>query len=434
VRPDRRRLGLLILIPATVTALLATTAVPASAANNTPCVPQYTCTPWNPQTIGTPWDPQSICATANPNSPNNPNNPTTLKGIAAVSTSEVWTVGQYTDAFGILKPELLRINGTTSQQVATPLASAYSGSLTAVDATATTNAWATGWTIQTAGGIKNPVMLKRSGGVWQSVALPSVSAYGSRLNGIDMVSPTSGWAVGAYNTTPDGTSTKNLILRWDGTSWTQADASIAAPGYSQLYSVTADGSNVWAVGGYSPSEPLGDLSQEAILLRWNGGEWAKATLPPSSGSQINLLRNIVRASPTEIWAMGTTSSQGWIHRHPLILRSQNNGDSWDLVPPPADEPLAWEFTDAYVKSPAEVYFVGYRQSTPYQFDDHDFIRRWNGSALVSEPLAGDLPDAGNNSGRVISALSGIAGLPTGELWVSGHKLSRCNQVLVKNVS
>jgi hypothetical protein len=263
------------------------------------------------------------------------------------------------------------------------------------------------------------------------VAVPALSTYGSWLNGIDMVSPASGWAVGAYKTAADTMSTKTLVLRWTGTNWTQVPAPSESLGYSELYSVTADGPNsAWAAGGYSPSGSSGGLAQQAILLHWDGSTWTKVTVP-NPGSDINLLRNIVTVSPTETWAIGMTSSQGWMGRHPLIMRSIGGGP-WTLVTESVNEPLAWEFTDAYVKSPTEVYFVGYKRGV-WDFQDHDFVRRWDGTQFATENLA--IPSTNDGSGdRVISALSGVTGLPSGELWVSGHVQYRYNEVLFKNVS
>jgi hypothetical protein len=86
------------------------------------------------------------------------------------------------------------------------------------------------------------------------------------------------WAVGSSCTpgclAPRAAS-RALILRWNGTTWSQA-ASPSAAGKAILTGVSAGpGGSVWAAGYtctpgcFAPSE-----ANQTLIMRWNGVTWS----------------------------------------------------------------------------------------------------------------------------------------------------------------
>jgi hypothetical protein len=328
---------------------------------------------------------------------------------------------------------MVRFTGTAWQQVALPTANDYGSDLTAVDATAAANVWAVGTAAATQTSRGVPLILKRTNGVWGKVAAPASGAGWNWLYGLDMISPSSGWAVGSYQPSAATRDASNLILRWNGSVWTPIPAPGKAFGVNKLTSVTADGPNsAWAVGSWAPADQ--EFSpKETVVLRWNGSTWTRWPSPspsPDASGSSNTLNNVISISPAEAWATGQTSTNGWMSRRPLNLHW--TGGAWTEVTAPVNEPLAWEFTDAYAVSPVEVYFVGYKRGV-WDFQDHDFIRRWDGTKFVPETLG--MPANGDGSGdRIVSAMGAVTGLPNGQLWAVGHVQSRTNHVLTKNAN
>jgi len=86
---------------------------------------------------------------------------------------------------------------------------------------------------------------------------------------VSATSGTSAWAVGFYSTS---TSSRTLILRWNGTAWSKAASPNPVPGYDILFGVSATcGSNAWAVGYYLTASG----SSRTLILHWNGTSWSR---------------------------------------------------------------------------------------------------------------------------------------------------------------
>src|SRR5258708_1439380 len=120
-------------------------------------------------------------------SPNNGPYANSLLGVAAISASEIWAVGYYTD---FNNNELTRIEH---------------------------------W----------------NGKKWKVVPSPNPMGIDSYLSGVAGVSANDVWAVGSYYSYPN---TDTLIEHWDGTNWT-IFPSPSSGSYSQLNAVAAISSN-----------------------------------------------------------------------------------------------------------------------------------------------------------------------------------------------
>jgi hypothetical protein len=452
VRTRPRRLGRRTAIPLLSVALITATALVTVQGNASAAIAPE----WQAKQVSAP--------TAAFAPPSIPDATTGLNGIATVSLSEAWAVGHYTDAQRQRHAQVVRYNGTTwaAAQGLGGIAGTGSSELNDVDAV-NGETWAVG-SYSPSSAVEIPLIVKHAAGasLWTRIDVAGIGPGRIKLYGVDMASPVNGFAVGSYEESP--TNTKFLILRWNGYNWTksQLDEAIKQnPGFNKLTSVTIGQNSIWAVGSWASAD-LRTMPRKSFILRWDGSKWVQTqpNVPnpaPDVPGNINSLNRVISVSPTEAWAVGTTTTAGWVGRKPLMLRWTNGAWTQYTVPldvpasaPGEQQPQPWEFTDAYAVSPTEIYFVGYQRSPDWMFTDRNFVQRWVGGQFDPETVTWDVPataannpnvdptptptptSGGNNGGRIVSALSGIAGLPNGKMFAVGHASNTANQVMTKN--
>ena len=227
-------------------------------------------------------------------------------------------------------------------------------------------------------------------------AQPQPGVGSNDLSGVDAVSATSAWAVGEAS---DASFTqKTLILRWNGTNWSQV-ASPAPGADSVLDAVTATSTgNAWAVGSFFTG-----TAGKTLILRWNGAKWVQAVSPNPSGPVTEMtLDGAAATSASNAWAVGDystgTSQKTFIARW--------NGTAWKQVPSPSPGPEPFLFGVAAASASAAwavgTYTVGSVGKT--------LIARWNGTAWKQE--ASPSPGTG-------SSLTGVAATSVGNVWAVG---------------
>lgn len=134
---------------------------------------------------------------------------------------------------------------------------------------------------------------------WNGSAWNSMTAPGSPLYAIDMVSPTNGWTSGKNGT----------LARWNGNEWTMCTAS---PTTNDLWGVDLrTGDDGWAVGS------------GGVILHWDGSTWTSVPSPVQFD-----LRSVAVVSANDAWAVGSGG---------VILRW--NGVQWQAVVAPLVERL-----------------------------------------------------------------------------------------------
>jgi hypothetical protein len=135
-----------------------------------------------------------------------------LHGVAALSSCNVWAVGDYSNG-GIGQRLTLaeHWNGTSWKVVRTP-SPGHINQLKAVSAFSSRNIWAVGH----ADG--STLILHWNGSSWARVLSPTPGTGGS-LDGVIAVSATGAWAVGEFS--PANSKGRTLVLRWNGKKWTR---------------------------------------------------------------------------------------------------------------------------------------------------------------------------------------------------------------------
>jgi serine/threonine-protein kinase len=238
-----------------------------------------------------------------------------------------------------------------------------SGALTAVTATSDSSAWAVGCTPGTpASKCTKTLMLRWNGTAWTQVPSPSPGPS-DYLSAVAATSAGSAWAVGY---TGSGASARTLILHWNGATWTRVPSPNTGQDSILTGMAAVSAGSAWAIGYTDTSSP-GSLN--ALLLRWNGTAWTRVPSPAPAGT---LLSGVAATSAGTAWAVGTAAPPG-CHvitcAQTVILRW--NGTAWTRVPSPAPAGSGLESIATLPGNNALV--VGGRGGKT-------LILRWNGEA------------------------------------------------------
>jgi hypothetical protein len=271
------------------------------------------------------WDGSSWTVVSHPMSGPNPDDISELNGVLAVSSNEVWAVGDMGHYY--LQARVERYVGScatpsptvTQTPIVTPSATPSpvptncvrawtivdspnpgdSNELTGLAAISPNDMWAVGDTGTTH---EYPLMEHWNGGLWSVITSTDILT-GSSLFDVVAISSDNIWAVG---TTVTNGSPRALTVHWDGNQW----HSVPNPGQavnSGLSGVSAVSANdIWAVG--SPG-----------VMHWDGSAW---TLTQIGG--VVFLDKVAAVSTNDVWAAGETNTG--------VVMVQWNGSQWSIAP------------------------------------------------------------------------------------------------------
>src|SRR5262249_48940441 len=194
-------------------------------------------------------------------SPNTGSGESVLTSVAAVSPTDMWSVGQGFPTDDGYQALIERWDGAAWNVVPAATLSAQH-QLNAVAAAGANDVWAVGSLTSVGRG----VIEHWDGTSWSAIPHPEPSVSSSPLLGVTVVSSNDVWAVGYFF---DQTGYQTLIEHWDGASWSIVP-SANQPGSNTLHAVAARAANdIWAVGEYA------GLGFDGMLIEhWNGASWS----------------------------------------------------------------------------------------------------------------------------------------------------------------
>ena len=113
-------------------------------------------------------------------------------------------------------------------------------------------------------------------GDWTADPVAYGSDYANSITDIDATSESHAWAVGfSY---PGSGVTSAWINRWNGSAWTSVPAVNPSAGNNRLLAVEAvNQSDAWAVGSWYETGVEG--GQRPLLLRYVDGQWQRVLVP-----------------------------------------------------------------------------------------------------------------------------------------------------------
>jgi hypothetical protein len=232
-----------------------------------------------------------------------------LKSVTATAANDVWAVGSYFDQGGF-KTLVEHWDGLAWSIVASPPVESSVTDLNDVWAISSTDVWAVGV-------FTNPnfqtMTLHWNGIAWTVVPSPNRGrANGDLLRGVTATSPTDVWAVGM---TDYGVDADALILHWAGATWDIVpQASADNDWLTGAFALSS--SKVWAVGhtGFSPDD--GPLTE-----RWDGAVWSTVASQDAPGN-FPTMADVTALSSRQAWAVGSSSVQNGNRAFVESLRGQ----------------------------------------------------------------------------------------------------------------
>jgi hypothetical protein len=235
-----------------------------------------------------------------------------LDAVAVAPGGAAWAGGQTLSSSGV-RTLVMRWNGAAWTRVTSPGA----GTVYGFSFSAAGNGWAVGSV-----GAKT-LLLHWNGRTWSSTAAagppPPTTSYrtAGALAGVAAASAGSAWAVGHAG---NGASARVLMLHWNGSRWSRVTSPAVLTGIGALTAVTVvSAKDAWAVG-YTGAFTT-TSSTRTLLLHWNGSAWSRVTRPaPVAGALSG-----VTATASRGWAVGYVPN-GHNFPHSLVLRL--SGSTW----------------------------------------------------------------------------------------------------------
>ena len=357
-----------------------------------------------------------------------------LSGVAAVPGTKIaWAVGTANVSFEMNQPLVERWDGSSWSVVPSPTVPTIStAALNGVAAVSATDVWAVGDSSAFVGsGIGNvPVVEHWDGVSWSLVSSPTIPE-GGRLQAVTAISSTDIWAVG--NRLNGVFPTVGLAEHWDGLSWRVVP--MAPPNISGLLQEiravsAASPTDVWAVGFASPV-PAGPPSI-SLIEHWNGLRWSLVPSPNPLPVQ-NQLYGVVALSATNAWAVGWAGYTGSSGNQVITFIAHWNGLIWSTVSSPNPDKENNILRGIAAVSANELWAVGYTGAPVDPHQGHTLVERWDGvqwrvvpsQNLLPLPFSGDI-------------LLGVAATPLRTLWAVGYiwipdvTVDHLNQTLVEH--
>jgi hypothetical protein len=200
------------------------------------------------------------------------------------------------------------------------------------------------------------------------------------LNGVDLLGPMDGWAVGDQTSSRGRQPGRQTVLaeHWDGSTWS-ATSLPSEPAGSGPGAVTVAGSSpadVWTIGTYSAS--AGGLL--SFIDHWDGSSWSRVPVPnPSGPHPIDVLQGLSVRTTSDAWSVGEASTKPWILHW--------NGTAWQREAFPTfihgDTASLFGVADL---GPHDVWVTGTESAGA---SGSSLLARWNGTRWTREPVPAD---------------------------------------------
>ena len=247
------------------------------------------------QTLIEAWDGTSWSIASSPNT-----SPTLSNALANVScTSPTSCVAVGTASNGTSDQTLIETwDGSAWSITPSPNTSpTQANQLSGVSCTSATACVAVGYAFN---GTNDQTLIETWGGSAWSIA-PSPDTSPTQTNQLIDVSCTSATACVAVGWSDPPAVSQNLIVAWDGSSWTITPSPNASASFSQLASVSCSTPTSCVAVGYTN---FGDYDALSQILTWDGATWSLTPNPLNLTPNGNVIVGVSCTSPTACVAVG----------------------------------------------------------------------------------------------------------------------------------
>ena len=333
-----------------------------------------------------------------------------LRGVAAITTNDVWAVGAYSKTQNTHQPLIEHWNGTKWSVILSPSPDLSANLLYGVTAISAQDAWAVGNYFSRTNGAEETLIDHWNGTKWTVASNPNPSSSENGLNGVTAVSASNVWAVGQYIPNGGG-NTEPLIEHWNGSKWAVVPGPTPGAGAAALLSVAASSANsIWAVGSSTNSSG----NTQTLIEHWDGSIWS--IIPnPNPGPVSDILNSVAVVSAHNVWAVG----QYEVNTSFNTLIEHWDGTQWSTVPCPSPGSVDNALFGVAGISANNIWAVG---RDDQGLGEQTLIEQWNGFmwSIVSSP----------NEGSGDNELFAVARVPsTQKVWAVGQFSSTISQTI-----
>jgi hypothetical protein len=354
-----------------------------------------------------------------------------LESTAANAVNDVWSVGISNDSSTASQTLAEHWNGTTWSIVPTVNPGTRHNRLFSVSAVSSNNVWAVGEYDINAALLNDSATLAEhwNGTSWSKTTTQDPSV-GADLFGVTAIDSSNVWAVGQQFNFGSG-EWNTLIEFYNGTSWAvvpSADSSTSD--YNELDTVSAFSStDIWAVGFHAPViDPQGDLGPfQALAEHWDGFTWTVVATPDMTGDNQIIGVNALEANH----AVGVGYG-GFVNN-----TSPEQGEAWDLQAGGgstnvelSSSALGDNSFQAVARSSNSVWAVGYssiNSSLPLQ--DQVWQASWDPTTHALTWAAS--PGSAASPSSSFNLLVGVAAISPSVFWAVGIADTTVDQTLTE---
>ena len=245
-----------------------------------------------------------------------------LSTVSAISQNDAWAVGYYFTSTGV-RTLIEHYDGTKWKVVSSPNPSTGGDNfLNGVAAISASDVWAVGEYVFGAGRATEPLIEHYDGSKWRVVSSPKVGTA-DELNGVAAISASNVWAVGQSNLA----GARTLIEHYNGSTWKVISSPNPVTGGDNILNAVAaiSASDVWAVGQSNLA------GARTLIEHYNGTRWSVVSTPNPDTRGYDFLNGVAATSGTDVWAVGTQGGSG--PNRTLVVHY--NGTRWSVVYSPS---------------------------------------------------------------------------------------------------
>jgi hypothetical protein len=227
----------------------------------------------------------------------------------------------------LLAPGLAEAQTQTAWTVVpSPNQGSGNNELHGVASVSATDVWAVGEADNSLGN-NEPLILHWDGAAWSIVPSPTTGIIVGNFFGVAAATTNDVWAVGSF--LPTKGSGQALIEHWNGRTWRVAKApSVAGSSLDAAAAVSAN--DVWAVGNVTNASGV----EQTFIEHWNGKQWS-VVASPSPGAQTNFLSGVAAVATNDVWAVGSFINASGAFQ---TVALHWDGTAWSIVPSPSPRP------------------------------------------------------------------------------------------------
>lgn len=223
-----------------------------------------------------------------------------LNGVVAISSSDVWAVGDYrVDLANHIHAFAEHWNGS-NWSLTTALPNPGQTIPLAVTAVASNNVWLAGTWLNPSNGIFSTLIEKWNGSSWSQVSSFSLTGNDDELFGISAFNSTDIWAVGE-STFSTSTFSQSLAEHWDGANWNQVVTPNEGAGDSIDFVTTLEAGHAVGVGSGVTTSGNPEVGEAWDLLASGS---STNSIHTSGGVFTNTVLESVARSGSAVWAVG----------------------------------------------------------------------------------------------------------------------------------